>query len=97
MGTFLHRTFSPALPFLLPPSTHQPPYVKNLIIMIFALQDSKSLLLIALDNGHLDVVKTLIEAGANVNQSDKVGICTCTLILWAVAMAACNPTDVAIM
>ena len=25
-------------------------------------------------NGHLDVVKTLIEAGANVNQADKVGI-----------------------
>ena len=51
----------------------------------------------AYENGHLDVVKTLIEAGANVNQTNKVGICTCTLSLWAVAMAACNPTDVAIM
>ena len=25
--------------------------------------------------GHLDVVKTLIEAGANVNHTDKVGKC----------------------
>ena len=30
----------------------------------------------ASDGGHFDVVKTLIEAGANVNQSDKVGVCT---------------------
>ena len=45
----------------------------------------------AIYKGHLDVVKTLIEAGANVNQTIKVGICT------AVAMAACHPTDVAIM
>ena len=35
-------------------------------------------------NGHLDVVKTLIEAGANVNHTNKVGeylhcCCTCTL------------------
>ena len=50
--------------------------------------------------GHLDVVKTLIEAGANVNHSDKVHIwvyictCTCTLLLWIVAMAACDPTHV---
>ena len=53
--------------------------------------------MVASENGHLDVVKTLIEAGANVNQTNKVRICTCTLILWAVAMAACYPTDVAIM
>ena len=37
--------------------------------------------MIAIDNGHLDVEKTLIEAGANVNHSDKVGVCCfyCTL------------------
>ena len=35
--------------------------------------------MIALDNGHLDVVKTLIEAGANVNQSDKVSVCVLLL------------------
>ena len=65
--------------------------------MIFLLQDGLSPLMIAISKGHLDVVKTLIEAGANVNQTNKVGICTCTLILWAVAMAASHPTDVAIM
>ena len=39
--------------------------------------------MIAYSEGHLDAVKTLIEAGANVNQTNKVGICirTCTLIL----------------
>ena len=31
--------------------------------------------MIALENGHLDVVKTLIEAGSNVNQGDKVSVC----------------------
>ena len=38
--------------------------------------------MVASANGHLDVVKTLIEAGADVNQADKVGIlhCFCTLI-----------------
>ena len=35
--------------------------------------------MIALDNGHLLVVKTLIEAGANVNQGDKVSICALLL------------------
>ena len=45
----------------------------------------------AISEGHLDVVKTLIEAGANVNQTNKVGICS------AVAMAAFHPTDVAIV
>ena len=30
--------------------------------------------MIASDNGHLDVVKTLIDAGANVNHTNKVGV-----------------------
>ena len=30
--------------------------------------------------GHLDAVKTLIEAGANVNHTDKVGTCTCVCV-----------------
>ena len=39
--------------------------------------------MIAISEGHFDIVKTLIEAGAKVSQTDKVGICirTCTLIL----------------
>ena len=36
----------------------------------------------ALENGHLDIVKTLIEAGANVNQSDKV--CVGALFLYSI-------------
>ena len=49
-------------------------------MMIFVLQDGMSPLMAASNAGHLDVVKTLIEAGANVNQTDtKVGICTLLL------------------
>ena len=48
-------------------------------MMIFVLQAGGSPLMWASYRGHLDVVKTLIEAGANVNQTDKVGICTLLL------------------
>ena len=37
----------------------------------------------AVINGHLDIVKTLFEAGANVNQTDKVGICA--LLLYSIS------------
>ena len=40
--------------------------------MIFVLQDSLSPLHIASSNGHLVVVKTLVKAGADVNQLSKV-------------------------
>ena len=40
--------------------------------MVVVFQDGGSPLLVASINGHLDVVKTLIEEGANVNQTDKV-------------------------
>ena len=40
--------------------------------MTFVLQNGWSPLYIASFNGHLDVVKTLIEAGASVNQTNKV-------------------------
>ena len=43
-------------------------------MMIFLLQNGCSPLMIASDEGHLDVVKTLLEAGANVNHTNKVGI-----------------------
>ena len=41
-------------------------------MMKFVLQDGWSPLHIASLEGHLDIAKTLIEAGANVNQVDKV-------------------------
>ena len=42
------------------------------ILMGFVLQDGRSPLHMASQEGHLDVVKTLIEAGANINEADKV-------------------------
>ena len=41
-------------------------------MMTFLLQDGCSPLHLASDEGHLDIVKTLIEAGANVNQANEV-------------------------
>ena len=46
--------------------------VQLLVMISFVLQDSRSPLYTASCNRHLDVVKTLIETGANVNQANKV-------------------------
>ena len=48
-------------------------------MMGFVLQDGGSPLGAASNNGHLDVVITLMEAGANINQADKVRIHTATV------------------
>ena len=48
------------------------------ILMGFVLQDGRSPLYMASQEGHLDVVKTLIEAGANIDQAEKVSIHTYT-------------------
>ena len=42
--------------------------------MTFVLQDGRRPLYIASLNGHLGVVKTLMEAGANINQTSMVGV-----------------------
>ena len=42
-------------------------------MMTFVLQNGWSPLHIASFNGHLDIVRALIEAGANISQVDKVG------------------------
>ena len=51
-------------------------------MMAFVLQNGESPLFIASKNGHLDVVKTLIEAGANIYQANTVSthIPTCASV-----------------
>ena len=51
----------------------------------FVLQDGLSPLYISSVNGHLDVVKTLIEAGANINQANKVSTHICSVIAGFIA------------
>ena len=46
--------------------------VQPLVMMTFVLQDGCSPFYTASINGHFDVVKTLLEAGANINQAMKV-------------------------
>ena len=41
--------------------------------------------MVASNEGHLEVVKTLVGAGANVNQTNKVGIYT----VFSVTMCTC--------
>ena len=53
-------------------STTQVCNSSTLTSMAFVLQDGWSPLHTASFNGRLDIVKTLIEAGANVNQANKV-------------------------
>ena len=51
-----------------------PPLFHPLVTMTFVLQDGQSPLYVASGCGHLQVVKALLDAGANVNQGEKVGI-----------------------
>ena len=51
-----------------------------LSVMTFVLQDDQSPLYVASSNGHLDVVKALIEFGANISHCDKVGKYTYTYL-----------------
>ena len=46
--------------------------VQPLVMMTFVLQDGWSPLYTASCYGHFDVVKTLLKAGANINQAMKV-------------------------
>ena len=48
-------------------------------MMRFVLQDGGSPLGAASNNGHLDVVITLMEAGAYINLADKVSMHTATV------------------
>ena len=57
---------------------HPPPLVQPLVMMTFVLQDGCSPLNAASFDGHLGVVETLLEAGANINQASNVGTCTHT-------------------
>ena len=46
--------------------------VQPLVMMAFVLQNGYSPLHAASEDGHLDVVETLLKAGANINQAMKV-------------------------
>ena len=72
-----------SLSILAPPS----PHVKPLVTMIFVLQKGWIPLMIASQKGHFDVVKALIEAGANVNHTDEVFTSNCTLYMATVYIA----------
>ena len=50
--------------------------------------------MIAIDKGHTDVVKTLIEAGTNVNQTDKVSVCAPLLYFISVHFALVQPVPI---
>ena len=49
--------------------------VQPLVMMTFVLQYGCSPVFAASFNGHLDVMKTLFEVGANINQANKVQQC----------------------
>ena len=46
--------------------------VQPLVMMTFVSQDGWSPLHVSCCGGHLDVMKTLLEAGATINQANKV-------------------------
>ena len=54
---------------------HPPPLVQPLVMMTIVLQNGCSPLYGASFGGRLDVVKTLLEAGAIINQANNVGTC----------------------
>ena len=53
---------------------HSPLLVQPKVMMTFLLQNDCSPLYLASYKGHINVVKTLVEAGANVNQATMVYI-----------------------
>ena len=55
----------------------------SIMMMTLVLQYGSSSLMVASREGHLDVVIALIEGGANVNKTNKVGIHGCTLFLYS--------------
>ena len=60
----------------------------TLVIITIVLQDGWSPLMIASQNGHYDIVLTLIGAGAEVNYTDKV-----FLIFIATSLLYCSLMD----
>ena len=58
-------------------------------MITFVSQDGWSPLMAAIEEGHVDVVRSLIQAGANVNHTDKVG--THTILLHSIR---CTPSIV---
>ena len=76
---YMYHTCTIHVPYMYHTCTIHVPYVHVLYmyhtLLVFVLQGGLSPLMVASWKGHLDAVMTLIEAGADVNQADKVSTC----------------------
>ena len=61
------------------------------VVITFVLQDDWSPLMVASEEGHVEVVKSLIQAGANINHTNKVG--THTILLHSIRCTPCIATQ----
>ena len=69
MNIIIGQQTAPLLPHPIPAPLVPAPMSSLVVLMVLVSQDGESPLWIASINGQLHVVKTLIEAGANVNNT----------------------------
>ena len=56
-------------------------------MILFLLQNGASPLMVASEMGHVEVVKSLIQGGANINHTNKV--CAHTILLHSIRCTPC--------